>query len=150
MNYDDMLHAIRDRAVALLEIGWTQKALAVYTNGDVFGPVGGENPLPPDHETPTREEGACGWCASGAIHAAITELNEEQGWFDAQDQEEEDEYGTLWNSLSSRWSTANPCNAEEGLVSFNDKEGVTQEDVIQSLRNINRGGNQGDENHGTR
>ena len=62
-------------------------------------------------------------CVSGAIHAAITELNQEQGWFDAQDQEEEDEYGTLWNSLSSRWSSANPCNAEEGLVSFNDKEG---------------------------
>ena len=61
MNYDDMLHAIRDRAVALLEMGWTQGALAVYTNGDVFGQAG-DYCMPPDHETPTREDGACG-CA---------------------------------------------------------------------------------------
>lgn len=123
MNVYDYVAPVRDKAIELLEIGWTQHRFALDKKGE---------PCPDDRtEVPTREQG-CAWCLTGAIHAAITEVAFEQGLPSLTVYRQD-----LFNAFSDLWRYLHRSEGWSTMTLFNDKPGRTQDEVIASLRNIN-------------
>lgn len=132
-KYTQWMPAIRDRAIELMEIGWTQGVLAVYDDGREYGITDDdEDGDGLDHKTPTPEEGACQWCLSGAIMAATREVDREQDFMEGVD--EYREYRDLWDAFSTQWQEDN--NQHVHPVDYNDAQERTFDDVIGTLRRM--------------
>ena len=86
-----------------------------------------------DHQTPTLEEGACRWCMSGAIFAAMRELG-----YPSVDQHGP-QYAARWQGFSHAWRRANNITLEDPvdtIVEYNDYPGRTKSEVLESLRRM--------------
>ena len=123
MDAHDYVAPIRDKAIELLEIGWTQDHFALGKDGV---------PCEDDRlAVPTREKG-CAWCLSGAIHAAINEVAFEEGLPSL-----DFHHQALFDTVHNRWEHHHRPEGWAEMTVFNDVPGRTQAEVIASLRNIN-------------
>ena len=109
MNYDAYIPAIRDRAIELLETenGWIQGKFAVRADGRWIS-----------YEHPS----ACGFCLMGAMAVAVFQLP-------LGGQAQNDAY----DEAADAWCEA---NRGKNIAEFNDTEGRTKDEVVQSLRNM--------------
>ena len=132
-KYAPYIPAIRDRAIELLEIGWTQGALAVYEDGQNYGDSDDqEEDYGEDFKTPTPDEGACQWCLGGAVMAATREIDRQEGFMLQED--EFQEYADLWNEFLVRWLRDNDLHVYP--VDYNDAKERTSDEVIGTLRRM--------------
>ena len=117
---DEWILDVRDRAVDLIEQGWTRGELCQMADGSTFQ---GE-----DHETPGPEEGACSWCLAGAIFAALRDLG-----YPSADQHGP-QYKARWEGFTHAWRQAN--GRTDTIVEFNDDIETDREQVLESLRRM--------------
>lgn len=118
---DIYIEPIRDRAVSLLRTGWTQGNSAKDDDG-----------VPKSVDSPN----ACQWCLTGAIRLAVQELVPQQEGHEAYDC-----FLKLWayknkahtGTIMDWWEIT---DADSTAINFNDKDVMTQEEVVASLLRV--------------
>ena len=117
-KYEEMVVPVVDRAIELLQEGWCQFNLAEDRDGA---------PINANNAGHTRAAGACRWCATGSIYAAMHELGTALTYVD---------FNETYRAVGHAWMMANRGVTLDDMVDFNDADDRTQEEVVASFQRI--------------